>query len=308
MTGCPPPYRPLRGADPPHFVDREDPQDVVANGIVASSVAAYAAGPLDPRFHRLVVAGPAMGKTALLRTIGRRVAVRLDWAVVLHTCRAKERALAAVPAAVVKTLQQQWPAEVPGVVRQMLAFEHPAHERVDEFGPAPGPEGGGSAWAALKCVLECAGNVARAVSRGLLVMFDDADRLGGGELEALGYLARSLSRDGLPVAILFSGGPQLGERLARAGDLYGCFWLSRLGRLDESEAREALVVPAADRGVEFQQDALELLCPAAGGSPLELQRLGFAAWSAAAGAEVVTLADAHLALGLLDDAAQVKAS
>jgi hypothetical protein len=308
MTGGPPPYRPLRGADPPHFVDREDPQDVLANGIVVSSIAAYRAGPCDPRFHRLVIAGPAMGKTALLRTIGREVAVRLNWAVTLHSCRPKERALGAVPTAVVKSLQHRWPAEISGVVRQMLAVERPLQEPVNEFGPASRSGCGGSSWAALKCVLDCAGNVARAVSCGLLVMLDDADRLGGGEVEALGYLARSLSRDGLPVAILFSGGPQLEERFARAGDLSDCFWLTRLGRLDESEAREALVVPAADRGVEFQQDALELLCLAAGGSPLVLQRLGFAAWSAAAGAEVVTVADAHSALDLLTVVSEAKAS
>ena len=72
-----------------------------------------------------------------------------------------------------------------------------------------------------------------------------------------------------------------GERFARAGNFSGCIWPTSLGRLDDGEAREALVVPAADRGVEFHADALELLCLASGGSPLEIQRLGFAAWSAA---------------------------
>ena len=89
MTSCPPPYRPLRGADPPHFVDREDPNDEIASGIVAASVAAYAAGPCDPRFHRLVIGGSAMGKTALLRAIGREVASRLGWVVTLHVAGRK---------------------------------------------------------------------------------------------------------------------------------------------------------------------------------------------------------------------------
>ncbi|HTT90195.1 MAG TPA: hypothetical protein VMF65_11635 [Acidimicrobiales bacterium] len=146
------------------------------------------------------------------------------------------------------------------------------------------------------------------MSSGLLVMFDDADRLGGAELDSLGCLARSLSRAVLPVALLFSGGPQLGHRFARAGHYSGCIWLSALGRLDDGEAREALVVPAADGGLEFEEEALELLCHAAGGCPLELQRLGFAAWSATGGAGVVTLAVARRALDLLMAATEARAS
>ena len=66
---------------------------------------------------------------------------------------------------------------------------------------------GEASWATLRQFLTVAGQFARAISRGLLIMFDDADRLGGGEVESLGHLARSLSRDGLPVALLLSGGP-----------------------------------------------------------------------------------------------------
>jgi hypothetical protein len=308
MTGCPPPYRPLRGADPPHFVDREDPQDVLVSGILGASVAAYAAGPCDPRFHRLVLAGPAMGKTALLRAIGREVAARLGWAVALHTCKAKERAIRAVSAEVVRTLQQQWPTEVTGLMTGTPAFDRLPRDLVRDLVPAPHLGSSASPWAALKNLLEFAGQFARPVSRGLLVMFDDADRLSGGELESLGYIARSLSRDDLPVALLFSGAPLLGERLARVGCLSGCVWPTNLCWLDAGDAREALVVPAVDRGVEFQEDALDLLCRAAGGSPLELQRVGFAAWSAARGADVVTMADAQAALGLLTQGVEARAS
>ena len=116
MISYPPPYRPFRGAGPPHFVDREDPDDVGVHGIVAASIVAYAAGPRDPRFHRLVTSGPAMGKTALLRAIGREVADRLGWAVTFHRCQVKERAIRAVSAEVAKTLQKQWPTELTGAV------------------------------------------------------------------------------------------------------------------------------------------------------------------------------------------------
>jgi hypothetical protein len=301
MTSCPPPYRPLRGAEPPHFVDREDPQDVVANGILAASIAAYAAGPCDPRFHRLIIAEPAMGKTTLLRAIAKAAVRRLGWAVALHSCRPKERALRAVATVVANILHQQWPTDRARLESEMGDLDNSGQSVF------PGLESG-SSWAFLKRLLESAGHLARANSRGLLVVFDETDRLSGGELESLGYLARSLSRDGLPVALLFGGGPQLGERFARVGNFSGCIWPTNLGCLDDGEAREALVVPAADRGVEFHSDALELLCLAAGGSPFEIQRLGFAAWSAAGGAELVALTDARAALSLVIEAAEARAS
>ena len=98
------------------------------------------------------------------------------------------------------------------------------------------------------------------------------------------------------------------ERFTRLDNFFGCIWPTSLGWFDESEAREALVVPAADRGVEFQEEALELICLAADGSPLEIQRLGFAAWAAATGPDVVTVADAHAALRQLAPEAPARAS
>jgi hypothetical protein len=318
MTTCPPPYRPLRGAEPPHFVDRTDGEDIGASGIVAGSIAAFVAGPCDPRFHRLVVSGPAMGKTALLRAIGQEAARRLGWAVAVHRCQTKERALGPVAAEIETAMLRQWPAQAGTLASEVLVLGHMARsfptgarEHPSAAGLAPvEPLGPGTepSWAMLKQLLKLAGFFARSLSRGLLVVFDDADRLGGGEVESLGHLARALSRDGLPVALVLSGGPQLGERFARVRNFTGSVWPTNLGPLDDGEAREALVVPASDRGVEFDDEALELLCLAAGGSPLELQRLGFAAWSAASGPERVTVADAYEALGTLAPEVAARAS
>jgi hypothetical protein len=147
-------------------------------------------------------------------------------------------------------------------------------------------------------VLQVGGRFAARRGRGLLVIFDDADLLGGGEVESLGHLARALARDDLPVALLMSGGPLLAARFARVGHFSGAVWPTRLDWFDDAEVREALVVPAADRDVEFQDEALELLCLAAGGSPLEAQRLGFAAWSAARGGRTVPVAAVEEAIGM----------
>ncbi len=162
------------------------------------------------------------------------------------------------------------------------------------------PPGREPSWAELGEFFALAGSFAQAMSRGLMVVLDDADRLGGAEVECAGHLARGLARDGVPVAFLLTGGPELSRRFARTGNFAGYVWPTSLGRFDEGEAREALVVPAADRGVEFEESAVEVLCLAAAGRPLELQRLGLAAWSAPARlAGQIGLAAAQQALELV---------
>ncbi|MGO9657406.1 MAG: hypothetical protein ACLQVK_00045 [Acidimicrobiales bacterium] len=318
MTTCPPPYRPFRGAPPPHFVDRADAESIDGAGIVATSLAAYRAGPGDPRFHQLVTSTPALGKTAQARAVARQVSAQLGWVVTFHRCRPKERAMRDVANQTVTGMARLWAPEAPPpVVRAANQAEagqeagaptwprtrpgHPAGQ-----GLAPGPQlrrlvptGREPSWTELREFFALAGSFARAISRGLLLVLDDADRLSGAEVECAGHLARSLSRDGLPVAFLLTGGPQLGQRFARTGNFAGSVWPTRLGRFDDSEAREALVVPAADRDVEFEEGALERLCAAADGRPLEVQRLGLAAWSSSARSGKIGLAAAEEAVGLV---------
>jgi hypothetical protein len=318
MNNFPPPYRPLRGAEPPHFVDRSEGEDIGASGIVAGSIAAFEAGPYDPRFHRVVTSGPAMGKTALLRAIGQEAGRRLGWAVSFHSCQPKERALGSLAGEIESAMLRRWPVHAGHLASEVLAFGYraspavPAAAHAHPSSPAGVPyflgREGELSWATLKQFCRFAGLFARRLSRGVLVIFDDVERLGAGEVESLGHLARALARDGLPVAMLLSGGPQLADRFARAGNFTGSVWPTSLEWLDDGEAREALIVPAAERGVDFDEEALELLCDAAGGSPLEIQRLGFAAWSAANGSELIHLADAHEALGLLSPQVAERAS
>jgi hypothetical protein len=239
--------------------------------MVAASLGACRAGPGDPRFHQLIVSTPALGKTAQARAVGRQVAERLGWVVTFHRCRLAERALPGVATETLAGMQRLWAG-------------HPSGR-----GPVPVPQlrrslasGAQASWADLKEFFTLAGSSAQRISRGLLIVLDDADRLAGAEVECAGHLARSLSRDGLPVAFLLTGGLELGQHFARTGNFAGSVWPTRLDRFDDSEAREALVVPAADRGVEWDEGALEMLCLAAAGRPLEVQRLGLAAWSAPA--------------------------
>jgi hypothetical protein len=274
MRPVPPPYRPLRGAEPPHFVDRGSDDDLSAAGLVAGIVDACHNGPSDPRFHRLVTAGAAMGKTALLRAACRGAEEHLGWSSAFHRCRRKERALAAVASRVVSRVKLRWP-----VAGALLL-----------------PAEGTSPWERARRVLEMYGQLAAAVEEGLLVALDDVDFLSAAEAESLGYLAHALARERLPVALLMTASPWLGARFQKAGNFSWTVWHTELVPFEPSEAREAIVVPAAERGVEYDDRALELACRQAAGSPLEVQRIGFSSWAAARGRRRVGVAEVQAAL------------
>ncbi|HTW06315.1 MAG TPA: AAA family ATPase [Acidimicrobiales bacterium] len=293
-----PPYRPFRGVDPPHFVDRPD-HDLGAPGACTATLEALRHGPSDPSFHRLVVGGPAMGKTAFLRAVGRAAANELGWAFAHHRCRAKERALATLAGVVLSGVERRWRDDPGGRAETGLrsgpVWSWPRTRSDVAAGTAIGGE---ATWAQLRRVLHLAGRFASGHRSGLLVALDDVDRLSWSEIEALGHMARDLSRHNLPIALLLSSGQVLEARLARSHYFESSFWPARLEPFDRAEAREALVLPALDLAVEYDEGALELLAPASGGAPLELQRLGFAAWSAADDGGVVSLAAAEEALGV----------
>jgi len=296
MTNRLPPYRPLRGAEPPHFVDRPSCQDISSAGIVNDSIEAYAAGPGDPRFHSLVIGAPALGKTAALRAIAKEASSRLGWAVCTHHCQPKQRALGSLLDEVSEGAYSAWPKHVARFAHDVLSLAGSGRRCGLEPVPACVSQEAEVSWSALQRFLKLAGMFARALSLGFVLVFDDADRLASGELEALGYLAKSLWREELPVAFVFGGSPRLEGAFANAGNFSKSIWPVSLPRFGDEEAREALVVPAAERGVSFEEAALGLLCSAAGGSPLEVQRLGFAAWSAARGADVISFSAAEEAV------------
>lgn len=110
----------------------------------------------------------------------------------------------------------------------------------------------------------------------------------------------------LPITVAGAGLPSLatltGEAKSYAERM---FTFPVIGSLVASQAREALVVPAADEGVEWEDAALDLVIAVTNGYPYFLQEFGKQAWDVAEGTQVITLADVErsipVATAELDD-------
>jgi hypothetical protein len=96
----------------------------------------------------------------------------------------------------------------------------------------------------------------------------------------------------LPITIAGAGLPSLatltGEAKSYAERM---FTFPVIGSLPDDEAREALVVPAADEGVTWEEAALADVLVATEGYPYFVQEFGKQAWDAADGSNVITADD-----------------
>jgi len=172
--------------------------------------------------------------------------------------------------------------------------------------PVRGPADSGDLATDLAGLFVEVGEVAREHGTGVLLTVDELHYVRLEVLEALVMgLHRAVQRT-LPVTVAGAGLPSLaaltGEAKSYAERL---FLFPEIDSLDAEQAREALVVPAADEGVTWDGDALGAVVTATAGYPYFLQTFGQQAWNAAPGPDRITLADVdhsvRVALAELDD-------
>jgi hypothetical protein len=150
------------------------------------------------------------------------------------------------------------------------------------------------------------GEVARDHDTGVLITIDELHYVNLQTLEALVMGLHRASQLRLPITIAGAGLPSLailtGEAKSYAERM---FVFPVIGSLPEEEAREALVVPAADEKVRWQDAALEAVLRETQGYPYFLQEFGKQAWDAAEGSAVITAGDVErsipVATAELDD-------
>jgi AAA ATPase domain len=128
------------------------------------------------------------------------------------------------------------------------------------------------------------GEVARDHDTGVLITVDELHYVNLRTLEAVVMGLHRAAQLRLPITIAGAGLPSLatltGEAKSYAERM---FTFPVIGSLPAEQAREALVVPAADEGVSWEDAALDRVVAATRGYPYFLQEFGKQAWDAAAG-------------------------
>lgn len=124
-----------------------------------------------------------------------------------------------------------------------------------------------------------AADVARDVGVGIAVFVDEMQDVPAADVSALCAACHELSQQGLPLIVVGAGLPHLPAVLS-ASKSYSerLFRYVRIDRLDREAADRALVLPAADEEVGYEQEALDALYEATDGYPYFVQAYGKVTW------------------------------
>ncbi|MFZ1410172.1 MAG: ATP-binding protein [Micropruina sp.] len=157
--------------------------------------------------------------------------------------------------------------------------------------PADGYADHGDLTLDLTDLLVAVGEAARSVNRGVVLLFDEIQFLQQPQLEALIAALHKLVQRELPVTLVGAGLPQIAE-LAGDAKSYAerLFKFPAIGRLNDQDARRALLEPAEQEGADFADEALDRAVELTAGYPYFIQELGHALWGVAEGT-TITAAD-----------------
>lgn len=170
----------------------------------------------------------------------------------------------------------------------------------------PGPADSGDLALDLAGLFVELGQLAGDHGTGVLLTADELHFVGRETLEALVIGLHRASQLRLPITVAGAGLPSLvsvtGEAKSYSERM---FLFPEIGSLSRDQAVDALVLPAADEGVEWQEPALDRLLEASQGYPYFLQEFGKQAWDVAEGPAAITLDEVEraipVAIAELDD-------
>jgi hypothetical protein len=165
-----------------------------------------------------------------------------------------------------------------------------------DFEPEAGLADNGDLQQDLQALLEACAAAARRADTALAIFIDELQYVEEPELAALVTALHRCAQTKLPVALVGAGLPQLRARMGEAKSYAErMFEFPEVGALPAEAARLAIVKPAADQGVAFEEPAVRRIVELTRGYPYFLQELGKHAWDAAA-ASPIRLTDVQRAL------------
>jgi len=151
-----------------------------------------------------------------------------------------------------------------------------------DFDPEQGLADNGDLELDLQALLEASGAAAVKADTALALFLDELQYVEEEELAALIVGLHRTAQHRLPVVLVGAGLPQLRGRTGRAKSYAErLFDFPEIGALPPDAARIALTKPARKEGVEFEDEALELILEKTRGYPYFLQEWGKHAWDAA---------------------------
>ena len=279
------PYAPGAGTPPPELAGREELREQVR-------VAVERLRRGSPSKSILMVGLRGVGKTVLLDRMRDDAE-----ASGIHTLRIEAPEGRSLPALLApelrvallrlsrnehaKALGERALRALAGFARALKVKFHDIEVGLD-FEPEPGLADNGDLEHDLAALLETVGAAAQRAGTALVLFIDELQYVKEDELAALITGLHRTAQRRLPVGLVGAGLPQLRGRMGRAKSYAErLFDFPEIGELTPPAARQALVKPALDQGVELTEDALEQILVETHRYPYFLQEWGKHAWQVA---------------------------
>lgn len=174
-----------------------------------------------------------------------------------------------------------------------------------DFEPEPGLADNGDLEHDLQALLEVSGAAAKKAGTALVMFVDELQYVDEEQLASLITALHRSAQRSLPVVLVGAGLPQLPGKMGRAKSYAErLFDFPQIGPLSVEAARLAIYKPAAEQGINVNEDALDQIIKETRGYPYFLQEWGKHSWDVATSSPI-TLEDVKQAttsaIAALDD-------
>ncbi len=279
------PYAPGAGTPPPELAGRDDLREQVRIALARTRNR-------RPAKSVLMVGLRGVGKTVLLERLREDAE-----ATGIHTLRAEAPESRSLPAILAPQLRrallrlsssEQTRDLARRALRGLAGFAKSLKIKYGDIEvgldcePEPGLADNGDLEHDLQDLLEVVGEAAAKGQTALAMFIDELQYVEEEQLAALITALHRTAQRQLPVTLVGAGLPQLPGRMGRAKSYAErLFDFPEIGPLSEKDAALAIVKPADDEGVRFEDGALSMIIAKTQGYPYFLQEWGKHCWDAA---------------------------
>lgn len=292
------PYAPGAGTPPPELAGRDELRERVRVALSRVRIG-------RPAKSVLMVGLRGVGKTVLLDRL--RLDAEGDG---IHTVRAEAPESRSLPAILAPQLRlallrlsriDRARDLARRALRGLAGFASVLKVKYDDiavgldYQPEPGLADNGDLELDLQALLEVTGHAAAKAETALAMFLDELQYVEEEELAALITALHRTAQRELPVVLVGAGLPQLPGRMGRAKSYAErLFDFPAIGALSTEDAAAAIVKPARNEGVEFEQQGLARIIQETQGYPYFLQEWGKHCWDTA-GKSPITVKDVETA-------------